>query len=254
MIILFCKLYGIDATALNRAYFGRAREHVPIHFTKVSCNGSEEKLVNCNTKNVNSDSGWNHCKDVGVRCQPCKKIILPVWYKPYRHTFYISAFPDIPQNVSAAATSTEVTISWRPPALPQSMNVSFLYHVVCSAKISNATSDYKVETRTQEVTLSHDQLLPSTAYNCCVSTGAYMQNFAVCSSITTASATTSNCSAVGGGLGALIAILVLLLIGVIVCIAILYWKKIKASDQACHHRSTSTRLVYNSYVCLATLI
>ena len=121
------------------------------------------------------------------------------------------------------------------------MNKQLLYHVVCSVDISNATYDYRVETRMQEITMP--QLLPSTAYNCCVAIGAYIQNFTNCSSITTgeSAGTSSNCSAVGGVLGTLTVILVLLLIGLIVCVAI-YWKKIKASDQAC---KPSTRLVYD---------
>jgi len=157
----------------------------------------------------------------------------------------ISTVPVIPQNVTTVATGTDLTISWSPPALAQSMNEPLLYHVVCSAKISNVTNDYKVETQMQEITMS--QLLPSTAYNCCVAISTYIQNFTACSSITTgeSAGSSSNCSAVGGVLGTLTVILALLLIGVIIICVAIYWKKIKTSEQAHKHRSISTRLVYD---------
>ena len=129
-----------------------------------------------------------------------------------------------------------MTLSWR---LPWNTNVPLLYHIVCSASvnISNATYDHKVETQTQASTFSVTlpQLLPSTAYKCCVSTDAHVQNLTACSSITTGesagnSATASNCysSAVGGGLGALVVILLLLLIGIIVYLK--FSQKTKVAD------------------------
>ena len=124
------------------------------------------------------------------------------------------------------------------------------YHIVCSAFVnnSNGTYVYKVETQTQASTFSAtlSQLLPSTAYNCCVSTDAQIQNLTACSSIRTGESggksvtrSTPKCygSAVGGGLGSLVAILLLLLIAVVVYLK--FSKKTTVTDH--QNNSASVR-------------
>ena len=149
----------------------------------------------------------------------------------------------VPQIVTTDVSSTSVTISWRPPDSPQNMTLLY-YHVVCSAyvNVSNTIYAYRVETQIQtsifSVTLS--KLLPSTAYTCCVSMVANSRacrpiktgDSAVDSTVKTAIA--SNCNAVGGGLGALVVILVILLIGIIVYFK--FWQKTKVIE----HRRCST--------------
>ena len=145
-------------------------------------------------------------------------------------------------------SSTSVTISWKPPDSPQNV---LSYYVICYATINTSGITYKnkLETKVQNSTLSvmMPKLLSSTTYTCCVSTNANILNNTACISIKTVKI--SNCSAVGGGLGALVVILVLLLIGAIcIIVYIKFWQKIKAACHLNEQHSTSTGLVCIKYI------
>ena len=93
------------------------------------------------------------------------------------------------------------------------------------------------------ISVTFSKLPSSTNYNCCISTNAEFLNTDDCSLVMigelmdTPAATTSNCSAIGGGLGALIIILVHILIGVVCIVVYLkFWQKMKPID---HEQSAS---------------
>ena len=66
------KYFYAGATAHSNAYFGEGRG--PVHLDYIQCSGRKYNLIDCTT--ANSTRQTNHSQDVGVKCQPGKRVYL----------------------------------------------------------------------------------------------------------------------------------------------------------------------------------
>ena len=83
----------LGAQAFSDAHFGEGRDS--IFLSNVSCNGTEDSLVNCTRDPIGSHGQCTHSDDAGVQCQYSEQKL----YTCYCTCIYMYNFRGVPRGV-----------------------------------------------------------------------------------------------------------------------------------------------------------